>query len=273
LRKRFSGVVILAVLAWSAAALPVQASTAPHEYLALGDSLSFGFNPTLSFSNSTAFVGYPEEVAQTLGLTGTNGSCPGEASGSFIVRSLADNGCGIYRSFFPLHSSYSGDQLTFALAFLHAHPTTQLVTLSLGANDVFLLQHYCATLSSSACFNDNLRAVVTQVAANVQWILSQIRQAYGGKLVVTTYYARDYSDSTDVLITTALDGYIAAVAAPLGAVIADGFTAFRPAAMAVGGSACKAGLLIVTSISPLTCDAHPSPAGRHLLAQAVLAGL
>ena len=109
------------------------------------------------------------------------------------------------------------------------------------------------------------------MAVNVSWILSELRKAYGGKLIVVTYYARDYSDSADVLITNALDGYLASVANLWGAVVADGFAAFRPTSVAVGGSACKAGLLIVTASSPLTCDVHPSPAGRHLLAQAVVA--
>ena len=268
--KRSGVVLILALLACLVGAVPAHAST-PGDYLALGDSLPFGYNPTLNFTNAAAFVGYPEEVAQTLGLTDTNASCPGESSGSFIVRSLPDNGCGLYRGLFPLHVSYSGDQMTDALAFLHAHPATKLVTLSVGANDVFLLQHYCATLSSAACFNDNLRAVVTQAATNVAWILRQIKGAYAGRIVLVTYYAREYSDPTDVLVTTALDGYLASVASYLGVVVADGFAAFRPAALAAGGSACKAGLLIVTTASPLACDAHPSPAGRHLLAQAVVA--
>ena len=50
--------------------------------------------------------------------------------------------------------------------------------------------------------------------------------------------------------------------------MASGFDAFQPAAVAAGGSSCAAGLLIV--LSPGVCDVHPSPAGRDLLARAVV---
>jgi lysophospholipase L1-like esterase len=266
--KHSGAVLILALLVFVAGAVPAQAKETSAPYLALGDSVAFGYNPTLDFSKASNFVGYPEEVAKKLHLADTNASCPGETSGSLIIRFLPDNGCGLYRSAFPLHVSYSGAQLIFALAFLHAHPSTKLVTLTVGANDVFLLQHTCASLSSSACFNNNLRAVITQAAANVLWILGQIRQGgYTGKIVVLTYYARNYLDSTEVLVIRALDAYTASVANVFGAVVADGFAAFREQAMEHGGSSCKAGLLIVTSKKPLTCDDHPSPAGRHLLAE------
>ena len=262
--------MILALLIWAAVAAPAQAAN-PAPYLALGDSLSFGYDPTLDKGNAAGFVGYPEEVAQALGLAVTNASCPGESSGHFITTSLPDNGCGLYRAIFPLHVAYSGDQLSFALAFLHAHPATGLVTLSIGANDVFLLRNNCAVLSSASCFNDNFRGVVTLAAERVWWILSQIRHAgYDGKIVVLTYYARDYSDPTEVLVATALNAYVASVAAVFGGVVADGFEAFRPASVAAGGNPCDAGLLIITNTSPRTCDVHPSPAGRHLLAQAVV---
>jgi hypothetical protein len=55
-----------------------------------------------------------------------------------------------------------------------------------------------------------------------------------------------------------------------GAVIAHGYEAFQAAAAPFAGDSCKAGLLIVTSTSPLTCDVHPTPAGRDLLAGAVV---
>jgi lysophospholipase L1-like esterase len=248
-----------------------QAGPPQPDYLALGDSLAFGYDPTLDKGNAAGFVGYPEEVAQSLGLADTNASCPGESTGHFIATSLPDNGCGLYGGFFPLHVAYSGDQLNFALAFLHAHPATGLVTLSLGANDVFLLRNHCAMLSSASCFGDNFRAVVTLAAERVWWILNQIRQAgYSGKIIVVTYYPRDYSDSTEVLVAAALNAYVASVTALFGSIVADGFEAFRPASMAAGGSPCAAGLLIVTNTNPLTCDVHPSPAGRHLLTGAVI---
>ncbi len=55
-----------------------------------------------------------------------------------------------------------------------------------------------------------------------------------------------------------------------GGIVADGFGAFKAASTAFGGDSCAAGLLIVLSSSPLACDVHPSPAGRDLLAQAIV---
>jgi hypothetical protein len=51
--------------------------------------------------------------------------------------------------------------------------------------------------------------------------------------------------------------------------------AFGSASAAVAGllSSCKAGLLIVTSANPLTCDIHPSPLGRFPLAGAIIEAL
>ena len=53
-------------------------------YLALGDSLAFGYNPSkpTDLSNS---VGYPAIVAQIIRRRLANVSCPGESSGSFIL--------------------------------------------------------------------------------------------------------------------------------------------------------------------------------------------
>jgi hypothetical protein len=58
-----------------------------------------------------------------------------------------------------------------------------------------------------------------------------------------------------------------------GGIVADGFGAFAAASTAFGGDTCAAGLRIVVLSSPLTCDIHPSPAGRDLLAQAIVNAL
>jgi hypothetical protein len=50
--------------------------------------------------------------------------------------------------------------------------------------------------------------------------------------------------------------------------IASGFDAFAPVAAKFGGDSCAAGLLI--RLSSTTCDVHPTPLGRDLLAAAVV---
>ena len=58
--------------------------------------------------------------------------------------------------------------------------------------------------------------------------------------------------------------------APFGITVAKGFEAFKGAAAPFGGDSCKAGLLIVLNPSPLSCDVHPTPKGRDLLAGAIV---
>ena len=85
-------------------------------YLALGDSIAFGYRPgdvtaAAQYLNPASFTGYPEDVAKTLGLNAANASCPGETSASLINPNAPSNGCETsadgspgYRSL-PLHVS------------------------------------------------------------------------------------------------------------------------------------------------------------------------
>jgi hypothetical protein len=63
------------------------------DYLALGDSVAFGYSPLVDPHNADNFVGYPTPVAAALDETLTNPSCPGEASGGFISLTGVDNVC------------------------------------------------------------------------------------------------------------------------------------------------------------------------------------
>lgn len=243
-----------------------------HDYLALGDSVAFGFDPLVSFagrSNPSNFVGYPEALARTLPLTLTNASCPGEASGGFIsVSSTLDNDCRPYRAVFPLHVIYPAtqSQLDFAIAFLREHKKTKLITIDIGANDLFLLQAACA--GNISCVQENLPTLLATLRGNLQTIYARLRDDGGfhGRLVALTYYVLDYTDSAQVTVVGALNAVVSEVtlAQPAG-LVADGFTAFAAASGATG-SPCAAGLLIRLSVTPLICDIHPSPAGQALLA-------
>src|SRR5207237_3756173 len=87
-----------------------------------------------------------------------------------------------------------------------------------------------------------------------------------GRLVTLSYYSLAYDPASAASVQQLNQPIIAATEA-FGGIVASGFDAFRPAALAAGGSSCAAGLLIV--LSPGVCDVHPSPAGRDLLATAV----
>jgi hypothetical protein len=236
----------------------------------LGDSVPFGFNPLVTPAqrgDPSIFVGYPEAYAATHQLTVTNLSCPGETSGSIIstpTPANPDNGCHRYRSRFPLHTSYAGPQLTFALAYLKTHPNPALVSISIGHNDLALLEKACN--NNAACELDGLPGVLTRLDQNLRTIYAAIRGVgYEGSIMAVMYYAADYRDATEVRLISAVDRVFAEVTRDFDGDVADGFRAFRKTAVDFDGSSCSAGLLIVLTQSPRTCDFHLAAAGRDLL--------
>src|SRR5688572_12990056 len=71
------------------------------KYLALGDSIAFGFNPLITTPGSpNAYRGYPEVIGTILHNSVTNASCPGETSGSLLSAFAADNGCRNWKAAF-----------------------------------------------------------------------------------------------------------------------------------------------------------------------------
>jgi lysophospholipase L1-like esterase len=252
----------------------VAASSRPAEYLAIGDSLAFGFSPLVYPPvNPAAFVGYPDKVAEALDGHLTNAGCPGETSSHFIDLAGSDNNCGLWRAYFPLHTSYDTAQLAFADEFLQSHPKTLVVSIDIGANDLFVLQRECG--GDVNCILAGLPAMLATLSANLDTIYGHIRNldSYKHKLVALIYYSLNYSDPIGTAVISQVDQVVANRTLAWGGIVADGFGAFKAASTAFGGDSCAAGLLIVLSSSPLACDVHPSPAGRDLLAQAIVNAL
>ncbi len=259
-----------------ASAGSVTGSAANGTYLALGDSVAFGFVPSQAvpppnYRDAHSFVGYPEDVAQALRIRVWNASCPGETTDSMFVAGALSNGCENsltsstgYRSLYPLHVQYQGTQMQYALKFLAVHHHIQLVTIDVGANDVFLCQ---ATTQDHCTSPAELGAVLQEIQANLTTIYTQIRAAYHGLLVALTYYSLSYTDPAQVTGTEALDKVITLVTENFGGKVADGFAAFEAPSIAAGGTPCDAGLLI--KLPDGTCNIHPSPAGHLLLAKAI----
>ncbi len=97
-------------------------------YLALGDSLAFGYQPDFDF-----FQGYVDSFYSDLRRHGVehlaNLGCFAETSSTFI-----NGSCPVW---FLKKSWYSGSQLKNALNFLHNHSgQVSPVTLDIGANDL-----------------------------------------------------------------------------------------------------------------------------------------
>jgi len=243
---------------------------AGHPYLALGDSVSFGYitQAGYEYRNPENFIGFPQYVGEALGMTPTNAACPGETTAGFSSATGADNGCRPFRASFPLHTRYRGTQLAFATAFLKAHPNTKLVTIQLGANDAFLLESQCK--NDPMCIAAGLPALLTTVGNNMNRIYRTLEAShFHGRLVVVNYYSLDYGDAAATATTRLLNQAITSHAQADGAIVADAFTAFQQAAASAAGHTCAAGLLNASPADQFTCDVHPSQSGQELLAKAV----
>ncbi len=250
------------------------AASRPISYLALGDSLAFGYSPFASPADPANFVGYPDTVAAALRDGLTNASCPGETSSHFIDLAGADHGCGTWRKLgAQLHVAYATSQLDFADAYLQTHPKTQLVTLDLGANDIGALRDACMTaIDPTMCVLAGLPGILATLSANLDTIYGHIRNVdgYRHKLVGLTFYSPDYADATTTWAIAQVNQVLVDRTLAWGGIVADGFGAFAGASAAYAGDTCAAGLRIVNLAPPPACDDHPSVAGRDLLARTIV---
>src|SRR5262249_49739535 len=125
-----AGVLALAISA------QVQAESSMR-YLALGDSIAFGFSPLVQPPSLDQYTGYPELVADDIHRPVTNASCFGESSGSFLTLGAPDLGCAQWRALgLPRYVNYSGTQMEYAESFLKANKKVELVTINIGGNDL-----------------------------------------------------------------------------------------------------------------------------------------
>jgi lysophospholipase L1-like esterase len=284
--RRFSGVRLAAassVLAGVLAlvpALPTSAasssSSLPNSYLALGDSVTFGYSPLLVHPgvDPRVFVGYPQLASNLFRpkLMVFNASCPGETSTSLISGTRPDNGCQNFRQLGALHVSYPGSQLQYAEKFVAANPRTKFVSLMIGANDLLLLLNSCRATAPpegvNACITRGLPRLLVTLRTNLRAIYAGLRAGgFKGEFVAVTYYSANYRDLVVTGAVGAVDVVLAGVTRAFGGKVADGFGAFAAAAAPFGGDTCKAGLLI--HLTSTRCDIHPSPAGAALLASAL----
>src|SRR5579863_10294550 len=131
---------LLALLAYYLLAAPAMAQNGPKAgpkgdgYLALGDSLPFGYNPLIQPPNLADYVGYSTIVAALTQNNLTNASCPYETTATFLTGgTTADGqfGCPYWRMTSglkkPLFVAYSGAQIDYAAAFLLSHSGTNIV--------------------------------------------------------------------------------------------------------------------------------------------------
>lgn len=228
-------------------------------YLALGDSIAYGFQPTkANATRASAFRGYVDAFAARLRklspqIEVVNYSCPGESSVTF-ARSRCPTLPGA-----KLHDPYRGPQLKAALSFVRAHPgQVSPITLTLWGNDL-------APLSAKG---RRARAAIASFAPRFAAIVRQLRAAApDADIIVTGAWnpeANGLAQTTPLY--RSVDAAIRRAATGSRARVANMFSAFNGSGNV---RAQKARLCRLT----FACkdDPHPNDAGYRAMADAFMA--
>jgi lysophospholipase L1-like esterase len=157
---------------------PLHQSGPKQHYLALGDSLAFGFQPNGDFTH-----GYVNDLFQILQSEGskevTNLGCSGETSTTFIEGSCPG-------------SPSNPAQLASAVEFLQAHPgEVGPITLDIGANDVLHDINPITCTVDIGQFNADLATLDSNLTRTILPALRKALKGDGpvrGSIVMMNYY-------------------------------------------------------------------------------------
>jgi lysophospholipase L1-like esterase len=248
--------------------------SAPKDYvLALGDSLTFGYQQAKFLTNpdpSNFTTGFVDDFARRLTATSpgrdsrvVNFGCPGETTYSFLI------GCRYHATFgFFLHDNFDGSQIEASEAFLAAHPgQVGPILISLGANDILALVIACGG-PNPQCISANLPNILARLATNYRRILARLRTAAPDAEIIAVALYNPYAvfdaqtNAQTNGLTAIINQVIEAVAAANRVRVANPFLAFdftppQPATLCYLTLFCGAG------------DVHPSDPGYQVLADAV----
>ena len=181
-RIRLSIVTVVALVAGLVTTVPATGSTppAPTYYLAVGDSLAFGFPPDAEhkFGYGYADILYGKLSRSDPALQLVKIGCPGETTESMLDGPPAQEFCAAF-------NGGAGSQLLAAEAFMKEHgAAVTYLTIDIGANDIL----HCITgiVIDEAC----VRAGLSDVAKNLPTILQGLRDvaAPSTKTAGMTYY-------------------------------------------------------------------------------------
>jgi len=257
----------------SASNPPPQFNPPKSYYLALGDSIYYGYQQpkVLAGLPPSAFdTGYVDDFEVRLrqiqpGITTVNYGCPGESTASFINGPCPWSAAGQ-----QLHNPFTGSQLEAAVSFLRSHPgEVSPITITPWAQDIqdFALNvcHFDLT-----CIQKGAPGVIAQISTNLAFILGQLRAvAPDAETIVTgAWDVIGFSDFAfaDPLIE-ALNVSLASAATAARAQFANPFPVFNPQ----GDPKLETHTICTLTQLCTVGDGHPSDAGYLALANVVFA--
>jgi lysophospholipase L1-like esterase len=188
----------IAVLGAMSFAPAASAASVGSTYLALGDSLAYGYHQAQFLSEypnihpANFNDGYVDDFGTALKfvnkkLTLINDGCPGEttetlmngAGGPYTGSYCAGGPTGTPFPYAFLHHPYSGNsQLADALSILKSNPNVSPITLNIGSNDVLqFIEHTCGFPATYTCTEEQVATEFGHIVTNVGIILGQLRAA------------------------------------------------------------------------------------------------
>lgn len=251
----------LAVLASAAGGAP----SPKNYYLALGDSIAYGVQPTQAKPTPSASrSGYVEILAARLRklspqLEVVNYGCPGESTVTF-----ARGGCPAFADRIKLHDPFRGPQLKAALSFLRAHPDdVSPITVTLYGNDWLpVLLGTCR--GKVACARSRGPREAAALGTRLTSIMRQLRAAApDAEIIVTGAWNPDPRQLASLKPTYAtFERSIARAATASQSRIAPMLPVFNPPGK---GQSRLCSLTFICSKG----DPHPTDAGYRAIADAV----
>jgi lysophospholipase L1-like esterase len=232
-------------------------------YLALGDSITYGFQPDKpAGARPSAFdTGYVDVFAARLRklspkIQVVNYGCPGESTMTF-----SKGPCPTLAEGVKLHDAFRGSQLRAALSFLRAHPgQVSPITLTLWGNDL-------APLSAKG---KRAQSAIASFASRFRSILQRLRTAAPSAEIIVTGAWNPEADrlKQTTPLYRSLEAAIARAAEGSRARVADMFAALNGS----GNLATqKARLCALTFYCSMGGDPHPTDAGYRKMADAFMA--
>jgi lysophospholipase L1-like esterase len=232
-------------------------------YLALGDSMAYGFQSTKATPGarpSDFDTGYVDVFAASLRklspkIQVVNYGCPGESAVTF-----ARGGCPALADGVMLHNAFRGSQLKAAQSFLRAHPgKVSPITVTLWGADLFPL----------SAKGKRAPSAIASFATRFNSILQRLRAAAPAAEIIVTGAWNPEADrlAQEEPLYRSVDAAIGHAAAASRVRVANMFAALNGAGNV---KTQKARLCSITFFCSAKGDPHPTDAGYRAMANAFM---